>query len=184
MLRNQPNIDPKSIPKRSPKRPGSHGEAQGRPRAPKSAPRSAQNGARRAPESLLGPHRGAYGATRGAQRPPKEGQRASESRSGRRKIEPEALAKAKTVNFDKNAPRPAPADTPDTSEPSNRPKINPKSIQGAPSNDLLGRLRPLEDASSGLSKRLGATRAASGAPRGRPGSLEPARRARYFRDAP
>ena len=133
-FRNQSKIEPKSTPQRSPERPGSHQEPQEHSRAPKSAPRSAPSGARRGPEGALGPHRGAQGAIRGAQRAPKEGQRGSERGSWTRKIEPEALAKAKKVDFDKSAPRPAPADTPDTSDPTkstpNRPQIDPRRSLG------------------------------------------------------
>ena len=177
-LRNRPKIEPKSTPKRSPERPGSHRDAQGRPRWAQRASRSAQIGARRAPESPLGPHRGAQGATRGARRAPKEGQRASESGSGRRKIEPEALAKAEKVNFDESAPRPAPADAPDTSDPPkstpNRPKIDPRRPLGplerpprstsAPRRRLGRPQRATRGASGRLGGPQGSPRVASGPP--------------------
>ena len=180
-IRNRPKINPKSIAKRSPERPGSHREAQGRPRAPRSAPRSAQSGARRGPESPLGPHRGASGTTRWAQRARKEGQRTSKRGSGRRKIEPEAPAKTKKVNFDESAPRPAPADAPDTSDPPkstpNRLKIVPsrplEPLERPPQSTLVPRMRlgRPQRATRDDSGRLGSPQ---GSPKGRSGRTPPA----------
>ena len=70
--------------------------------------------------------------------------------------------------------------------PLNPPQIGPEPSQidsSGPSSGLLGRFRPLEGASAGLSATRG-TRAASGGPGVAQRSLRPPRRARYFRDRP
>ena len=130
-----------------------------------------QEGPQAAPRTPLGAHKDAPRATKAAQRAPKEGQRVFKSSSGRRQIEPVALLEARKASFAKSAPRPAPADAPDTSDPLNPSRISPKSSQvgsSDPSSDLLGRLWSLDGASGDLCERLGSTRAPPGSP---PGSL-------------
>ena len=157
-------------------------------------PRSAQGaigGPKGAPERPRAPPEASKVAPREAQKAPLDPTGAPKERSGNPKERPRRVKEAPEggVGGAKSSPRhsrsqkksistkvlrdpPLPIRQTLRTSP-NRSKIGPKSIQDAPSDpssDLLGRHRPLGGASGGLSERLGAPRAASGAPRGRPGS--------------
>ena len=133
---NRFQIDQKSTPNRSQNGPrsaqgaiGGPKDAPERPRVPPEASKAAPEEAQKAPLDPTGAPKERSG---GPKERPKI-QRASDRGSGIRKIEPEALAKAKKVNFDKSAPRPAPADAPDTSDP---PKPRQNQSQIDPSRPL------------------------------------------------
>ena len=177
-------MEPKSTPKRSPVRPGNHREPQGHSRAPKSALRTAQSDARRGPEGAFGPHRSAQGG-------PKSAQGASKSlRKGvwEAQNRDRGARESKKHQFRQkcSATRPCRC-TRHFGPPPNRPRIGPKSIQvgpSKPSSGLRGRFRSLEGASGGHSEQLGATRAASGAPRVAQGRLKASSHMRFFRSSP
>ena len=158
-LQNQAKIGPTSLPRASQK-----------PSGGRVSPKSSRKSSKRGLKRLKGAHNEVPGSTKAAQRAPKGGQRARQRDLGRGKIDPKLASAARRAKFPKSAPRLGPADVSGTSPSPDRPRIGQKSSQvgpSSPSSGLLDRVWPFEGASSGLGARLGSTRAALGAPRGR-----------------